>query len=364
MESGRIADHYFDEGPPSKKVRGMKSLILLDPKMTLDEAVDVCIEEHTHGSKGKFLGKGEQGAAYELGDRVIKVTTFQNLDPDERQRQMQAWEDEGEIGKALGDKGLAPTIYEKFICKGVGFIVMSRLTTVPKTSVIIQQSDYSREKLKEIISAALQDEKHVRTVLKNEEGETLENIDNVNNFTIMEQAGFIRALEGMIETGYVHMDNHIDNLGWSGNNMRENGEEIVFDFGFTQKRNFSDQKDCRWALCFSLFQIIENCPCELLEASLIYHAATALLNNTYVWGDSASGTMIPLDNLKNFLNPTGRKQKPFIYSRKYDYSSDLELGSFAYANIIGLGLWERNNNTPYNTIYQIRNPSQYLSESH
>lgn len=344
---------------PTSYKTGRKQFSLPN-ESTLEEEIDICISRNApEGEKGAVLGKGEQGTAYAFGDeRVIKQTNF-STKRKEQEKQITAWKSEVEIGTVLGDEGLAPKIFHQFLCKNIGFIVMSRLTTIPKASVSIRQVEYTEQNLKKIITKELENHDHVRTVLKNKKGDVLENIDNLGNLTSIEQEGFIHALEEMIESGYVHMDNHIDNLGWNG--PRENGHEIVFDFGFTQKRDFSNEIDRRWALCFSLFQIIENCPLCLLESTLIYRAATALLNGTYVWGDAKSGKIIPLKGMRPFLEPLTRMKPPFTYKRLFEFSSDLELGSFAYANIIGLDLWERISaeNENYNTIYKIRNPGQY-----
>lgn len=347
--------------PPHKKPTSYKTgrkQFSLPNKSTLEEEIDICISRNApEGEKGAFLGKGEQGTAYAFGDeRVIKQTNF-STKRKEQEKQIAAWKSEADIGTDLGKQGLAPKIFHQFLCKNIGFIVMSRLTTIPKVSVSIRQVEYTEQNLKKIITKELENHDHVRTVLKNNEGDVLENIDNLGNLTSIEQEGFIHALEKMIESGYVHMDNHIDNLGWNG--PRENGHEIVFDFGFTQKRDFSNEIDRRWALCFSLFQIIENCPLDLLESTLIYRAATALLNGTYVWGNAKTGDIIPLKGMRPFLEPLTRMKPPFTYERLSEFSSDLELGSFAYANIIGLDLWERISaeNENYNTIYEIRNPA-------
>ena len=289
--------------------------------------IDNCIFTVTQRHKGEFLGKGEQGAAFVFDNLVIKVTALNNA-MDEK-----VWFDEACKGRDLGDLDIAPKIYRYFICGKNGFIVMDRLLTVKSRKVKSHEEAFTlmRSKPSDVVRYKIVDS---------------ESIDDLRGLTREQQLGFISVLETMLNNGYLHMDNHIDNLGFIA------GRPIAFDFGFTQKRARMDR---RWALCFSVFQILEHCPVGILEGTEFYRVATACLNNTYEWGRPESGTAIPLTEL---ADPA--KELPFLTRitkealATGEMSPDLKVGSLAYAKIIG----QENREGPgLDLIYLIRNPT-------
>jgi len=290
--------------------------------------IDNCIFTVTQKHKGEFLGKGEQGAAYVFEKLVIKVTALNNA-VDEK-----IWLDEACKGQDLGDLDIAPKIYRYFICGKNGFIVMDRLATVKSRKVKSQEEAFTLMRTPSDV---------VRYKIADENGEV---IDDLRGLTREQQLGFITVLETMINNGYLHMDNHIDNLGFIA------GRPIAFDFGFTQKRATMDR---RWALCFSVFQILEHCPVGILEGTEFYRVATACLNNTYTWGRPESGTAIPLTELAD-----SAKELPFLTRitkealASGDMSPDLKVGSLAYAKIIGQ---ENRYGPALDLIYLVRNPT-------
>jgi hypothetical protein len=295
-----------------------------------DTEIDNCIYTVTEKHKGAFLGKGEQGAAYVFENLVIKVTELKTA-TDEN-----VWLDEACKGQELGALGIAPKIYRYFVCGKNGFIVMDRLTTIraKKTKSEAQTAELMKRGQSDV----------VRYKEVDAEGNTIDVIDDIRNLTREQQWGFVTALETMIDNGYLHMDNHIDNLGFIA------GRPIAFDFGFTQKRRTIDR---RWALCFSVFQILEHCPVAILEETEFYRVATACMNDTYLWGRPASGTAIPLAELA-----TAEKEMPFLTritkAALKEVSPDLKVGSLAYARIIGQ---EPRYGAALDLIYLIRNPA-------
>ena len=89
------------------------------------------------------------------------------------------------------------------------------------------------------------------------------------------QLEFVRILSKMISIGYIHMDNHLSNLGFVGAENRP----VAFDFGFTQKRELRRPSDKNWALCFSVFQLLEHAPLDQLKCGVFWNVATSLLRS-------------------------------------------------------------------------------------
>jgi hypothetical protein len=292
-----------------------------------NDEIDNCIFTVMQKHKGDFLGKGAQGAAFVFDNLVIKITALNNA-MDEK-----VWFDEACKGIDLADLDIAPKIYRYFICGKHGFIVMDQLETIKS------------KKVKSYEEAFTLMQRNPSDVIRYKIVEGAY-IDDLRGLTREQQLGFISVLETMLNNGYLHMDNHIDNLGFIA------GRPMAFDFGFTQKRETMDR---RWALCFSVFQILEYCPVSILEGTEFYRVATACLNNTYKWGRPESGTAISLTEL---ADPA--KELPFLTRitkealASGEISPDLKVGSLAYAKIIG----QKNRFGPcLELIYLIRNPT-------
>ncbi len=96
----------------------------------------------------------------------------------------------------------------------------------------------------------------------------VQTLDDLSAMSRAHQQAYVQALEAMIDRGYIHMDNHVGNLGTIA------GRPVLFDFGFTQKRAGMDR---RWALCFSVFQILEHCPPQILKGTLFYRVVAGCL---------------------------------------------------------------------------------------
>ena len=187
-------------------------------------------------------------------------------------------------------------------------------------------------------------------------GDVYDFMDNISLLKPATQVQFIQLLETMVENKYIHMDNHIDNLGYDATT----GKPIAYDFGFTQYREDMDNKDdMNWALCFTMFQILEHCPLNQIEKTLFYHVATAIINNTYKWGDAKSGKMIPLSILAKQMKDT---KKPIDFLKnitkkiKHLNYPDVFVGSLCYAKIITQEKDDRDD-TYLDFIYLVRNPN-------
>lgn len=284
-----------------------------------ESEIDDCIYTATEKHKTKLLGKGEQGAAYEFDNLVIKITNIK------KKISKNAWKKEVCIAEAIGKLStvdslpVGPKIHRHFICGINGFIVMDRIETMEIKQV--QTKDEAMDDIKKDTSKVVR-----YKILTEGEGQ----VDNLNQISPAHQLGFVRALETMIDNGYIHMDNHIENLGFM------QGHPIVFDFGFTQHR---EKMDPRWALCFSIFQILEFCPTKLLDSTELYRVATACLNDTYQWGTPSSGKATPLKDLSPDDGKTDVLAKfkimaKTLHEEKSEVSPDLHLGSLVYAYII------------------------------
>lgn len=310
---------------------------------TMDECVDIVLKK----ALGDKLGQGEQGTVYALGEYVIKVTSLLKKGMED------IWFDEVCKAQDLGELKIAPTIHRHFICNKLGFIVMNRLT--PMKSMIVTNKK----------NAILQMKKNkdvIRYKWKN--GNVYDFMDNISLLSQDTQIKFIQLLETMIENGYIHMDNHIDNLGYDSTTK----QPIAYDFGFTQYReDMEDSKDdMEWALCFTMFQILEHCPLNQIEKTLFYRVATSIINKTYKWSDAKSGKVIPLSVLPKVIDKTEKEEKKepidflkFITdSKKIKHLKypDVFVGSLCYAKIITQEKDDRDD-TYLDFIYLVRNPN-------
>lgn len=303
-----------------------------------DSVISECVLKYTGHRKQAQLGKGEKGAVFAIDqDKVVKVSTFHNIEDET------AWCNEARIGTYLGELGVSPVIHSSFICARRGFIIMDRITTMSSKTIPHETATFSQ--------IDMRSSRVVRYRIVDERQDVIRYFDNIPLINHEQQVGFIRVLETMIDRGYIHMDNHVDNLGFV------RGMPIVFDFGFTQERPHINR---RWALCFSLFQILEHCPPQLLEECVFYKVATACMNNTYQWREIDSGQSIPLSELRGvaMLDQNGILHRN-LYSLVHSIftpdqlDTDLELGSKAYAILM-----ERSYRYGgiLNFIYMIRNP--------
>jgi hypothetical protein len=295
--------------------------------------VDACILKAIHFHKGKKLGNGDNAEAFRISEdpsHVIKVAKLSS------KRVLELWRNEACVGKALGDLGIAPKIEKVFECGKYGYIVMDFLHDAKK-----------------LVDGTVIREKHVE-----EDGEYA--IDHVNLMPPDLQWSFIKDLMIMIDNGYIHMDNHVENLGFLG----ESRKPILFDFGFTQLRALKSESDKLWALCFSIFQILEHTPESELQCGPFWDVATAILRNDgkTKWSSLKSSKGMTLAELAKIFN---RSKKVALSSIKKaaeamsPENADIIVGSMCYGFAIQEPLETRHNDAYLQTVYKIRQGKKF-----
>jgi len=279
-------------------------------------------------NRGVKLGCGEQGCTYSLAEdpkHVIKVTKLQN------EQEKLTWREEACVGRELGALGIAPTIPKIFECGAYGYIVMDILKDAKK----------------------LPDGTVLR--VKSEEG----SVDHMTRMPADIQMGFVTALATMIDHGFIHMDNHMENLGFIG------GKPVVFDFGFTQRRLFPSHIDKLWALCFSLFQMLEHCPSAELMCGPIWDIATGILrnDNSVQWGNLAAAKGMSMKELREAYPKPNSKTLAYLKKAATSISktnADVIVGSMCYAIVLQSDLPFRYEVQPfYEVIYKIRGGKKF-----
>lgn len=314
--------------------------------------VDACIDAALAGKRrGRKLNCGEQGCAYMLdgaASHVIKVSEFKTEDAAPK------WRAEACLGTDLGMLGVGPKIYRMFECRSRGYIVMDFLHVANK----LLDGTRIREKIiTKPANEATKEEEEFRV------------IDHIALMPSETQGGFVDVLARMVSAGYIHMDNHLDNLGYIG------GSPIAFDFGFTQSRAWGGKRDRLFALAFSLFNMLEHCPLEELFGTHIWRVASAILANADVLDWDAEALMsdaapmtaaqlsraYPLPATKTAANALLRAfKKRAAEMANAPANVDVYVGSMCYAMILQIGLPERYDVEPfYTTIYRIRRGEAY-----
>jgi hypothetical protein len=294
-----------------------------------------------------LLGCGEQGCTYDITgapDKVIKITPFW----DNKKAKPSAntivavedkWYKEACLGVEMGRLNLGPRIFSFFACDEKGYIVMNKISLADKFFVRTRGKD-SLVVVRHKVDAGFAAVDHIGLMLKSM------------------QLGFAKKLAIMIDHGFIHMDNHIGNLGFIFGTQ----DPILFDFGFTQERVWGGNKDKAWALAFSLFQMIEHCPVEEIEGTEIFRIATAILSGTWSWGDDmSSGTGLTMAALKKLYPESGtlRAFKALAATAAERATNvDVYVGSMLYAKLITMDkpLWV---STDVDAIYFIRQGKPY-----
>jgi len=286
-----------------------------------------CVLSRTKQPRGSKLGCGEQGCVYGLvGNKVIKESFLKSKKAKEQ------WTSEACVGQYLGSLGIAPKIYDFYFCKGAGYIVMDAL----RDAQILPDGKVLRVKTKD-------------------HGV----IDHVKQLSIAFQNAFVYDLALMIEHGFIHMDNHIGNIGFI------NGTKpILFDFGFTQQRTWDSDLDKLKALAFSLFQILEHCPLKELDSSgpiwtISAHLATidtiSIADAKKLWSQILQKKYSPKNNV--LLSDVHQYSKGFslkLLQQKYSSLSNLDIyiGCDAYCYVLTRpNIYSQD---LYNTIYDVR----------
>lgn len=214
------------------------------------------------------LGRGEQGIAYAMNKNttgrnisethVLKISTLGSA-PVRR-----AWEAEAKLSKVLGAAGLGPKIYDFWVCRNKGYILMQKM--LGDLRHYEDEAGPISDKIKDW-----------------ETGETIFNIDHLNRVPVEILRNYVDKLETMIGTGYVHFDNHPGNLGLvlGGDGAIEG---ILFDFGFTKKVEGMTEADKYNALAFSIGQILEHMPRAELDSNYLFQILVSIDKGVYEFG--------------------------------------------------------------------------------
>ena len=267
---------------------------------------------------GVKLGCGEQGCTYQLtADTVLKITQWKTKPTP---RVWRAWEEEGLIGQELGALGIAPRVYEAFKCKDAGYIVMDMLTPLSKELPGVLAKD------------------------------ALGSVVDIRRFPEEQQRGYAQVLSRMGANGFVHMDNHLGNLGFFAGTRKP----LVFDFGFTQRRSLT-KTDQLWALALALFIMLEHVKdVAALEQSVLCHDALAALREA-----TTAAAPLQLKALRKLLFPGGDGVDAAVAAaRRLSSSSspnaDIYVACLAFLVLLQLPREKRYTHALYNTVYQVR----------
>lgn len=218
------------------------------------------------------LGKGDVGIAYlvtaisqpkqgmypDAADRkyVLKQVQFR-IGPDGTyDADAETFLNETCIGIEMGDLGIAPRIYECWLCNDAegneyGYYTMDRID-----KILTNEYPGNSRKLKprQKLRAAPRDI----------------------------QQKIVGLLEVMINAGYVHNDNHPGNIG-----IMADGEPVLFDFGFALQADHElTEFDKLQALGFALYQIIEQYDKDIAcdEDGVFYDLIYLIRQNKYQFG--------------------------------------------------------------------------------
>jgi len=313
------------------------------PSNNNNDSEQSCIQKAAKMRHNAKLGCGEQGCTYALvqnPDKVIKITPFWDTKENKPARadmkeNADKWYNEACLGEFLGEirERIAPRIHQFFECDDHGYIIMEKISVAEKF--------YVRQRGREQLVVIREKEDGV--------------VDHINLMPAAMQYGFIEKLTIMISNGFIHMDNHIGNLGFI---FGSTDTPILFDFGFTVQREMSEV-DKSWALAFSLFQIIEHCPQEEVEQTEILRVATALMKGTYTFGGKTLKTAVGYTIEELFETYPSNKKLVDVKATAAEEAGDSEnldlyVGCICYATLMGLPQDERYDHPLYETIYDIR----------
>lgn len=267
------------------------------------------------------LGHGEQGVAYAVGPhQVLKTTPFK---PSVRTHASKVtanannWAAEACITEYMGTLGIGPHIFRKWVCDNTGYLIMQRMKT------------------------------DLRHMIGEKRGGNV--IDHIGLCPLPIQQDYVRLLERMIDSGYIHMDNHPGNLGiTTGLDGVDHG--MLFDFGFTIRRSWVSPADKLYALGFSLGQIIEHTPLAEVRDSYIFNLIMSIAQGTYVWGSLTPGAV----RIRSFYAEFDSPSNTSALSIPNGVSRDMYLGFRMYCRILRKEVDERYEMPNLDKVYAIR----------
>lgn len=288
----------------------------------------------------KELGRGEQGIAYAMmhnktgknvsRTHVLKQSMF--TEPDSNSK----WESEAKLSKLLGIANLGPIIYDYWICKGSGYILMERMANVVR---------------------GMRDEEGRPAYEKSKAGNDIDHLDRVPESILRD---FVDKLEIMIGAGYIHFDNHPGNLGVR---LTKEGEleGLLFDFGYTREVPDMTNEDKYNALQFSIAQILEHMPTPDLYDNYLFKILVSIDKGTYIYGSLVpSATDADIAAFRSYYTLSNLKVDfdtditPLIAAPR-GYNRDLYVGAKLYNYFFNLPKRPLKYDWPsYSAIYAIR----------
>lgn len=217
------------------------------------------------------LGRGDVGVAYEIepgsqsnsiqsalsknGKYVLKEVLIKS------EKDMQQFSNEICIGKYLGNLGIAPRIYDCWVCSAnakdsvktsikypvIGYYVMDKMDK-------IWEHEYPCDSTK--LGSGSDNRKAQRAPLAMEKK-------------------LVKVLETMVKAGIIHQDCHPGNIG-----ILHNGRVVLFDFGFSI---FSLEKITQpeTVLMSQLYIVIEQFDKALMYESYLYDVIYKIRQNQY-----------------------------------------------------------------------------------
>ena len=227
------------------------------------------------------LGKGDFGVAYLINNvspmkqemypdaddlkYVLKQVTFRLGEDGTHDADAETFLNETCIGIEMGNLGIAPRIYECWLCSDAkgneyGYYTMDKIDKIVSNEY---PGNPRKLKKKQKLRAA------PRGI----------------------QEKIVGLLEVMINANYVHNDNHPGNIG-----IMEDGEPVLFDFGFAIEADHElTEFDKLQALGFALYQIIEQYDKDITydDDGVFYDLIYLIRQNKYKFGSH-------IQHLKNY----------------------------------------------------------------
>lgn len=213
----------------------------------------------------RYLGSGEQGTAFlDEGHQVTKVSKLYGKNG---QKAYDIWVQEVQEGQSLGKirPKIAPEIYRYVVCDNSTTKIFDKLGVIQMETLVMADKGANQGPDK--------DYGPIRKKFTDSEGDE-DKEDFLELMTLNHQFGFIKKFLIMAKHGYVHMDNHIENLGY----VKEGDiyDPILFDFGFIQKFKVTSE-NILFAIALSCFIILEHQNLDTIEKTLFFRVGIACL---------------------------------------------------------------------------------------
>ena len=256
-----------------------------------------------------FIDCGEYGCTFKTdrAGRVVKVTNQYDS------KTHKAWARESDIQKIAAKSGCAPRIFANEIRDSLGIVVMEEVEMVKDVRIIPEPCDKK-----------LRDWRYNCHVY-----------DDMSQLSNEAQYAFITTMIDMIAVGVVHLDNHMENMGFIN---RDATRPCFIDFGSAQLRENMSYFDRLWALAFSMGIILERTPPAMLVNTVFYQLFLK------IWHISSASQYHMI--LENAISSDIDKISP-------EYI-DMYQGMYYYAKLLELNVPERDQHKFTKTIYDIR----------